>query len=154
MDRRTLMPLLVLCVVLALAGIGAPAEAQDGWSLPGLEGGSLTDRDVESGSTILVLWAGWSPRCEGIVERVNDLASDWGDEARVVTVNFQEPREEIEEFLAGKDLRVPVYLDRDGSFAKSHRVSTLPGLVVYRDGEARYQGKLPDDPSSVLRDAL
>lgn len=153
MSPRTLSALLSICLLLGIAGT-APIGAQEGWRLPGLDGGELTADDVASGSTVLVLWAGWSPRCDDIVERVNDLVSQWGNRARIVTVNFQEPREEIEAFLAGKGLRAPVYLDRDGSFAKAHRVSTLPGLVVYREGEVRYQGKLPDDASSILEEAL
>jgi hypothetical protein len=49
---------------------------------------------------------------------------------------------------------VPVYLDRDGEFSKAHAVTTLPGLVVFRDGAVRYQGKLPPDADGTVRDAL
>ena len=143
-----------VCVLLAALLATVPLGGQDGWRLPGLDGGALTEGDVASGGTVLVVWAGWSPRCRDIVERANGIAADVGGRARVATVNFQETPEEARGFLAGKNLRVPVYLDRDGSFAKRHRVSTLPGLVVYRDGEVRYAGKLPDDPGPTIDDAL
>ena len=140
-----------LALVLALAG---PGPAQQDVRLPGLRGGQLTGADLGKGATVLVVWASWSPRCRDIVERVNALAGSWGGRARVATVNFQEDPGTIEKFLGGQSLAVPVYLDRDGEFSKAHAVTTLPGLVVFRDGAVRYQGKLPADADAAVRDAL
>src|SRR5690606_15310648 len=106
------------------------------------------------GATVVVVWASWSPRCRDIVERVDAIAAKWSGRARIVTVDFQEEPADIERFLAGKSLAAPVYLDRDGEFSKAHAVATLPGLILFRDGQVRYQGKLPADPDSVLADAL
>jgi thiol-disulfide isomerase/thioredoxin len=149
------------CALAALAALallaGAPsrpAAAQQGWELPGLDGGSLSAGDVANGTTVMVLWAGWSPRCRDVVDRSNALVERWSGRARVVMVNFQEEPAEASAFLAGKGNRARVYLDADGGFAKRHRVTTLPGLVVYRDGEVAYQGRLPDDPDAVVRDAV
>ena len=72
----------------------------------------------------------------------------------MVTVDFQEEPAEIERFLAGRSMAAPVYLDRDGEFSKSHAIATLPGLIVFRDGQARYQGKLPADADAAIADAL
>lgn len=153
-DRRarTAFAAVLCCAGLLLAG-GA-ARAQDDVRLPGLRGGQLTSADLAQGTTLVVVWASWSPRCRDIVERVGALASGWSGRARVVTVDFQEEPADIERFLAGKSLAAPVYLDRDGEFSKAHAVATLPGLIVFRDGQARYQGKLPADPDSVIADAL
>jgi thiol-disulfide isomerase/thioredoxin len=145
-----------LASALVLLGALAPgaARAQGDVRLPGLRGGQLTSADLARGATVVVVWATWSPRCRDLVERANDLSARWGGQARVVTVDFQESPEEVERFLAGKSLAAPVYLDRDGEFSKSHGVATLPGLLVFRDGEVRYQGKLPADPDAAIRDAL
>ncbi len=153
-DRRagTAIAAALCCAGLLLAG-GA-ARAQDDVRLPGLRGGQLTSADLAQGTTLVVVWASWSPRCRDIVERVGTLASNWSGRARVVTVDFQEEPADIERFLAGKSLAAPVYLDRDGEFSKAHAVATLPGLIVFRDGQARYQGKLPADPDAVIADAL
>jgi thiol-disulfide isomerase/thioredoxin len=154
MNRLRLLAPPLLATLLLGVFVATPVVAQDGWRLPGLDGGALTEADVASGATVLVVWAGWSPRCRDIVERINDIAARWGGKARVASVNFQETPEEARSFLAGKGLRAPVYLDREGSFAKRHRVSTLPGLVIFRNGEVAYAGKLPDDPASTIDDAL
>jgi thiol-disulfide isomerase/thioredoxin len=143
---RTLAATL-LAALLLLVG---PARAQDDWRLPGLGGGAISGDDVARGITVMVVWAGWSPRCQDIVERSNQLVSQWGERSRVVLVDFQEEPAEVSEFLAGKGAQAPVYLDADGVFAKRHQVTTLPGLVVYRDGAVAYQGRLPDDPGKLL----
>jgi hypothetical protein len=33
-------------------------------------------------------------------------------------------------------------------------VTNLPGLLVFKDGEAAYRGKLPDDPDQVISQIL
>jgi thiol-disulfide isomerase/thioredoxin len=133
-----------------LAAGHALGAAEDDWRLPGLAGGSLGAADVKSGATVIVLFAGWSPHCRDIVPRSNALLQRWGERARVVLVSFQEEPAEVTAFLAGKGARATVYLDADGTFTKRHRVTTLPGLVVYRDGELVFQGRLPADPDAEL----
>ncbi len=141
---------------IALVAIGLlapPVRAQD-FRLPGLTGGQLSEGDLAQGATILVVWASWSPKCRDIVNQVNAIQRKWGGRARVATVDFQEDRADVQSFLTGKSLSVPVYLDADGSFSKNKAVTTLPGLLVIRDGKIAYRGRLPDDPDSVLSGAI
>lgn len=151
---RTRARTAILAVALLAAGaLAAPARAQD-FRLAGLSGGQLTGGDLARGTTVLVVWASWSPKCRDIVNQVNAIQRKWGGRARVVTVDFQEDRGDVEAFLRGKSLSVPVYLDTDGSFSKNKAVTTLPGLLVIRDGKTAYRGRLPDDPDSVLSSAI
>lgn len=143
----------VAALLLLASGAG---RAEEGWRLSGLEGGSLSEADLARGSTIVVIWASWSPRCRerDIVERTNRLVDRWGERSRFALVDFQEEPAEVSAFLAGKNPRAPVYLDADGTFSKRHQVTTLPGLVVYRDGSVAYQGALPDNPDELLGELL
>lgn len=141
------------CSLLALALLAMPALAQN-VDLQGLGGERLAESDLTRGTVIIVVWASWSPRSRDVVARVNPLASRWGGRARVVTVNFQEDRKEVETFLAGKGLSAPVFLDPDGAFSKKHGVATLPGLLIFKDGQVAYRGKLPDDPDQVIAGLL
>ncbi|MCB1009005.1 MAG: TlpA family protein disulfide reductase [Acidobacteria bacterium] len=150
--RRWLLACAAL-VGLAFLAVGV-AQAQGRYRLPGLRGGSLSSADLDSGSHVIVVWASWSPRCRDIVDRTNAIADRWGGRARVVTVVFQEDAAAVEKFLDGKSLAVATFLDSDGEFSKAHAVTSLPGLVVVRDGEARYQGRLPTDADSAIADAL
>lgn len=151
MNRHFLSPAILACALLAASP--APPAAAQGGGLSCLGGGSLSDSDLARGTTVVVVWASWSPRSRDIVDRVNALASRWGGQARVVTVNFQEDRGAIEGKL-GKGFNVPVCLDADGAFCRKHGIATLPGLLVVRDGKAVYHGKLPEDPDKVLADLL
>lgn len=143
-----------LVAVLAVALLApAPVRAQE-VSLSCLGGGRLSDADLGRGTTIVVVWASWSPRSRDIVQRVGALAGRWGSRGRVMTVNFQEETPVVEKFLAGKGLGVPVCLDPDGVFSRKYNVATLPGLLVVKDGQVAYRGKLPEDPDPVLADLL
>lgn len=149
-SRTWMAAALAVSLLLATA---MPAPAQD-FTLPGLGGGQLTQANLAQGATILVVWASWSPKCRDIASRVNAIQNQWGGRARVVTVNFQEDAATAQQFLAGKGLSVPVYLDADGAFSKRQAVTTLPGLLVIRDGAVAYRGQLPDDPTSILTEIL
>lgn len=151
---RTFRSLAALVAVAVLVLLAVPAvDAQD-LRLPGLTGGSLSESELDRGTSVVIVWASWSPRGRDIVPRVNAIASRWGGQARVVTVNFQEDRATVQQFLADKDLRVPVYLDTEGTFSKKNAVTNLPGLLVIKNGEIAFRGKLPDDPDSILAEIL
>jgi thiol-disulfide isomerase/thioredoxin len=152
-SSRARLGLAVLALALVCLALPAAVRAED-VSLSCVGGGHLTDADLGRGTTIVVVWASWSPRSRGIAERVGPLASRWGGRARVVTVNFQEDGPVVEHFLAGKGLGAPVCLDPDGTFSHKYGIATLPGLVVLKDGQVAYHGKLPDDPDSVIGPAV
>jgi thiol-disulfide isomerase/thioredoxin len=149
---RRELTILVMAVT-ALVGLVATASAQP-VTLSCLGGERLSDADLSRGTAIVVVWASWSPRSRDIVARVNALASRWGGQARVLTVNFQEERPAAEGFLAGKGLAAPVCLDPEGTFSKKYNVATLPGLLVVHDGQVAYRGKLPEDADRVIADLL
>jgi len=142
----------ILASALLVTALARPAAAQV--SLGCLDGQRLSEGDLARGTTIVVLWASWSPRSRDIVERVNALASRWGGSARVVTVSFQEDARAVEEFLAGKRMAAPVCLDSDGTFSRKYNLAHLPGLLVVKDGQPAYRGKLPDDPDRVIAGLL
>lgn len=147
--RSTILAVLLLALaVLSVTALMGQAGAA---SIRGLDGGSLTVDELGRGDTILVFWSSWSPRCRDIVEQVNPIFSKWNDRARVATVNFQEEPAAIRDFLTGKQLRAPVFVDDRGAFSRKHAVTDLPGLVIYRDGKVAYQGKLPREADQLIQ---
>ena len=136
-------------VFLLLIAGSSSLQAQ-GWRLSGIGGESLSEADVGQGATVVVVWASWSPKSRDIVARVNQISDRWSGKARVVTVSFQEERAAVAGFLAGKGLSTPVFLDADGAFSRKFSIATLPGLLVIKDGQAVYRGKLPEDPDAVI----
>jgi thiol-disulfide isomerase/thioredoxin len=141
-------------VLVALLGLAATAAAQEGLRLRGLNGETLSEADLTRGTTVVVVWASWSPRCRDIAPRVRALGPVVGGRARLVTVNFEEQGDAVRAFLKGADLGAPAYLDTNGAFARRYAISTLPGLLVLKNGEVAYRGQLPAAPESVLNDLL
>lgn len=139
-----------LLLVLPSAGLAQRGDVE----LAGLDGGTLKEAQLLEGASIVVIWASWSPRCRDIVERANGLHAKWNARAKVLTVDFQEEPGAIREFLSGQRLRPPVFLDRNGAFSKKNAVTTLPGLLIYKDGRVLYRGKLPDDADSLISQVL
>ena len=144
----------VLVLLAATLLWGAPIEAETKWQLEGLDGSTLSAADLSQGDTVFVVWAGWSPRCRDIDQKLVRLEQELGSRANLLTVNFQEKRAEVRSFVEEHAFSVPIFLDLEGTFAREHRVTALPGLVVYSGGKVTYQGKLPADPRTVLASAL
>lgn len=142
----------VLCAVLTAASLWAQGA---GLRLRSLQGGEvLSEADLAQGTTIVVVWASWSPRCRDLPQRMPALASAIGGRGKLITVNFEEQADTVRSFLTGADLGAPVYLDTDGAFARRYAISTLPGLLVLKNGEVAYRGRLPESPAGVLADIL
>ncbi len=149
-SRRALLA--CLCLSLGLATSGATQDP--GLKLIGLTGADLRESEIAQGDTIIVFWASWSPKCRDVVERASPIAQTWKGRARVILVSFQERAATVRSFLGDKESAVPVYLDESGSFAKKHGVTTLPTLLVLREGQPLYSGKLPSDAEALLRSTL
>ncbi|HEX2254267.1 MAG TPA: TlpA disulfide reductase family protein [Thermoanaerobaculia bacterium] len=152
-ERPSRKLLTALALVAVLVAGALPVAAQD-VLLRGLRGEQLREADLAQGTTIIVVWASWSPRGRDVAGRVDEVAGRWGGRARVITVNFQEDRGTVEGFLRENPMRVPVFLDADGAFSKKNAVTNLPGLLVIKDGATAFRGKLPADPDSVLSEVL
>ncbi len=146
---------LLVLVTLAAVLLSPPAWTEErSFRLEGLRTGELQPAELLQGDVIVIVWASWSPRCRNIVERANDVADRWGDRARVLTVAFQEDRETVERFLSGKSPRAPIFLDRDGAFSKRHTVTHLPGLLIFRNGDTGFSGRLPNNPHALIEQTL
>lgn len=152
---QTILTGSLILVLSALILMPASAHAQGRpFRLEGLQGGELGPADFSQGVVIAVVWASWSPHCRNIVSQVDAIADKWGSEARVIMVNFQEDAAEAEAFLSGKRTKAPVYLDKSGAFSKTHSVTNLPGLVIFKDGAAAFSGKLSRNPDSIISQTL
>lgn len=130
------------------------AQGQAGLVLPGADGGELSVDRLSSGDAVVVFWASWSPRCRDIDRTIDQIAGRWGSRARVVSISFQEDRPAVREFLARRSISVPTYLDAEGTFSKRHGVTTLPSLLVLRQGSVAFRGGLPADFHRAIGEAL
>ena len=143
----------MLLLIHAVAAVPLGAQGRQ-FQLEGLNGGSLSAADLGRGVIIAVVFAGWSPRGKNVVNQTNQIHDRWGSQAKVIMVDFQEERADVEAFLAGQNPKAPVYLDKDGSFSKRYSVTHLPGLLILKDGNAAFSGRLTRDSDSVISQTL
>ena len=138
-----------LSVGLMLLSPAEPSFALDVSGLTHLDG-SEVEADEMPQNAILVFFSTWSPKCRGIVRRVNAIHAGWGGKATVFLVDFQENRSAVEKFLDGKSLDVEVLRDPKAAFSKKHGITYLPSVLAVKDGTPALRGKLPSDPDPVL----
>ena len=145
----------ILLSILALF-VAVPSAAQGPeLSLPGLEGGTLSEAELSQCTHIIVFWVSWAPRGRDVVERVNELVDRWARRARVLTINFQEDESAVRGFLSGKaNLEAEVFLDHDGELSKKYRVNSAPWLLILKDGRTSFSERLPTDPNPVIDQIL
>lgn len=144
---RVLMPVLI-----GLA-FSAHGQAEDAPRLPGLGGDSFSESDLARGTTVVVLWASWSPKCRAVPAQIATLESSLGG-VRIVSVSYQEDEAAAAAFARQGALRGAIYLDRDGAFARRVGLATLPAFIVYRDGAVLLRGRLGDESASQISAAL
>lgn len=114
-----------------LASGVAPTEAG-----VGLEGEIIAIADSNA-PTLVYFWASWCAICEVEAGSIADIARDH----RVVTIAMQSGTDaEVERYLHGKGLKLPVINDPDGLLAKRWGVRVTPTFFILgRDGGIRFR---------------
>lgn len=118
----------------------------------------LTGRDgnpyelvSDRGSIVLVnFWATWCPPCVEEVPSMNDLLRRYkGRPFKVVSIDFRETKETIDEFAAKTPIEFPVLLDLTGQTSKEWEVFRFPtSFMVDADGQIRYSANRAIDWNS------
>ncbi len=150
--HRVRFALALLALAALLAG-GASAASAQGYQLEGLQGDRLAADQVENGTWIVVVWASWSPRARGIGARIDALHEQFGRDARVVGVHFQESVAEVRSSL-GALPAAPIYVDSGGDFSRRYQLTDLPALLVVRGGKVVHRGRLSANAAAVIQPLL
>lgn len=145
---KAFWPMLGALALLLIFIFSPNAEAR---VLEGLQGDQFDTETLSQGDHIVVIWASWSPKCRSVVPRINEIHQEWSGSAQVVSINFEESSEKARDFLKGKGLLAPTYLDSDGSFSKEYRITNLPGLLLIHDGEEAFRGAMPRDALALIK---
>ena len=118
-----------------------------------MRGDLRAESDRFKGFNVGVLWASWSPKCRDVRARLAELESVV-DGVRILSVSYQEEESAAAAFAREGQIRGPVYLDRDGAFARRIGLATLPAFVVYRDGSVLLRGRFGSDSAAQIAAAL
>lgn len=90
--------------------------------------------------TILNFWATWCPPCREEMPELGDFVHQYGSAVDFYAVNIQETPEQVAAFLAQGKLILPVLFDKEGTVARSFRISAIPTtLIADKKGVIRFR---------------
>jgi peroxiredoxin len=138
--QRTLLLGLALLLLAACGPAQGPVE---GGMAPDFEAESLSGETVKlsdfRGHPVLInFWATWCIPCEIEMPAIQARYETYSPELVVLAVDFDEPRELVEDFVYELDLTFNVLLDPGGSVQQLYRVRGYP-TSVFVDAEGVIQ---------------
>lgn len=135
----------------AEAGPGEIDRARAGeplpqFSLDDTEGNTLALGERANAPMLVNLWATWCAPCIKEMPLLDDLAADYGDRLRVVTISQDlNGAEAVEPFFARNALpNLPRWLDPETEFAFAIGAGGLPVTLLY-DAEGREVWRIAGD---------
>lgn len=104
-----------------------------------LQGQAVKLADLKGRAVLLNFWASWCEPCRTEMPMLQDLPPLLGeDRLAVIALNFKEPPQRIQRFVAQTSLTLPVWLDPLGEHARAWGVRVFPTTVLIdRQGRAR-----------------
>ena len=110
-------------------------EAVD-FSLPRLDGGTLSLSDMNGEFVFLNFWATWCPPCREEMPSMEVLYNELTDMPfRMVAVNVREDADTVQSFIDEFGYSYPILLDRDGTLSTNYGVRGIPtSFFIAPDG--------------------
>ena len=111
-----------------------------GFALPGYDGGSDNWNNYQGKVTLVNFWATWCPPCVEEIPSLNRLAARYRDkEFRVVSIDYREDEQALQQFVKDIPVDFPVLLDQDGRTALQWKVFSFPSsFLLDKKGVIRY----------------
>lgn len=108
--------------------IGKPAPEV---KLAQLDGSQFRLSDCKGQIVVLDFWATWCAPCMQTMPLVEAAIEGYDPErVRLVSINLEEPAEQIRSVLERHDMNVNVALDQDGVAAQRYEARAIPQLVI------------------------
>lgn len=109
------------------------------FSLPDLEGNTVSLRDLKGKVVYLDFWATWCPPCRESLPHTQALSqhekAKTGDLV-VLAVNAREEADKVKQYLQSNGYSFRVVLDKDGEVLNRYKVQGIPTFVlINRDGK-------------------
>jgi peroxiredoxin len=105
------------------------------FTLEDMDGNKVTLSDYKGKSILLNFWASWCGPCKYEMPFIEKLYQDTKDsDFVIITVNLQEAKSVVSEFMTNNKYHFPVWLDSQGDVANQYGVSGIPlSLLIDKD---------------------
>ncbi|RMF88322.1 MAG: TlpA family protein disulfide reductase [Nitrospinota bacterium] len=106
-------------------------QAAPAFLLPDLSGKVVALEDLQGKVVFLNFWATWCPPCRAEMPAMERLFQRMqGKDFALLAINFQESRQQVEEFMQEFQLHFPALLDSEGVAGTAYRVIGLPTTYI------------------------
>ena len=100
------------------------------FSLPTLDGETITLSAGRGKPTLINFWASWCPPCRQELPALQAAYETYGDKINFIAVDVKEDQATVSDFAQQLDLTFPIVLDSSGSVSNlDYRVSGLPTTI-------------------------
>jgi len=108
--------------------------------LEDINGKMVSKENFKGQITVVNFWATWCPPCIEEIPSLNRLKQKMkGLPFELISINYAEDNQAIQEFMKTVKVEFPVLLDRRGDFAKKWNVISYPStFIIDTTGKIRY----------------
>ncbi|MEC7678379.1 MAG: TlpA disulfide reductase family protein, partial [Planctomycetota bacterium] len=99
--------------------------------LKSVQGGEIRFSEMQGRWVVIDFWTTWSGASAKMLPVLEEIRKQFGNQDLIfLSVNVQESRGVVEDFLGKHKLSAQVALDPDGTFADKLQVTVLPQVVL------------------------
>jgi thiol-disulfide isomerase/thioredoxin len=107
--------------------VGNPAPA---FKLPDLNGRQVSLDQYKGKVVLLDFWATWCNPCRISMPLLEQLQKEYPNNLVLLTVNLQDPRDDVREFMRQQHLNAQVLLDEQGDVGRVYGSTQIPMQVL------------------------
>jgi thiol-disulfide isomerase/thioredoxin len=148
--RKAFAVCLVLCIfAMILSGcarrppesepmleIGQPAPS---FKLPDLSGQQVSLDQFKGKVVMLDFWATWCGPCRMTMPLMENLQKEYADTMVLLTINIQESRDVVRDYIRAQGLRSRALLDEEGSVGALYGSESIPmQILIDKQGILRF----------------
>jgi thiol-disulfide isomerase/thioredoxin len=129
--RAAAVCLAVCALAASPAGATKPGDRAHDFSLPSVDGKTITLSDLKGAVVVVDFWASWCGPCKKELPALDRLAAKYSGKVVILAVNIDKERKKATAFLSqAKVSTATVLLDPEGKVAAAYDVPTMPSSYV------------------------
>ena len=133
--------LLILCLSFSVSF----AQKIPNIDLKSLDGKTINVNDISNSDEVKVFsfWATWCVPCINELDAISEVYQEWQDETNVeiiaVSTDDSRTKKRVRPMVNGKGWEYTVLLDENQDFKRALNISSIPHVIVVKNGEIVYR---------------
>jgi thiol-disulfide isomerase/thioredoxin len=142
MKRKIIISVITLIVCASSIQAAFINESAPFFTLPSLEGKTMSLSDQNGKIVFVNFWASWCPPCKKEFPELNELASEYkGQNFVLLAINLDKSVDRVQKFLEKNQVKpaLAILLDPDAKVVADYVARSMPSsFIIDRDGKIRF----------------